>query len=74
MDGTAKLSYTGTGNDTIIGPSNAGAYFSNSTKLTVGAGVNLYISGDVKHDSNAEFAINGNVSVNGNYLTAFFLS
>ena len=68
MDGTAKLTYSGAGNDTIIGtPNPTGAYFSNSTKLTVGSNVNLYISGDVKNDSNAEFAINGNVSINGNY-------
>ena len=67
MDGSSKLSYTGSGNDTIIGPSNAGAYFTNTSTLTVGANVNLYISGDVKHDSNSSFVINGNVSVNGNY-------
>ena len=68
MDGTSKLTYSGSGNDTIIGtPNTSGAYFSNSTKLTVGSNVNLYISGDVKNDSNAEFAINGNVSINGNY-------
>jgi hypothetical protein len=68
MNGTSKLTYSGVGNDTIIGDPNAsGAYFSNNTVLTVGAGVNLYIKGDVKNDSNAEFVINGNVSVNGNY-------
>jgi hypothetical protein len=67
MDGSSKLSYTGSGNDTIIGPSNAGAYFTNNTTLTVGSNVNLYIRGDVKHDSNSSFVINGNVSVNGNY-------
>ncbi|MGN6644994.1 MAG: beta strand repeat-containing protein [Cytophaga sp.] len=67
MDGTAQLSYTGSGNDTIIGPSNAGAYFTGSTALTVGSGVNLYVSGDLKHDSNSSLVINGNVYVNGNY-------
>ena len=68
MDGTSKLTYSGTGNDTIVGnPNAAAAYFSNSTVLTVGSGVNLYINGDTKNDSNANFAINGNVSINGNY-------
>ncbi len=68
MDNTAKLTYSGSGNDTIIGNPNAtAAYFSNSTVLTVGPNVNLYISGDTKNDSNANFAINGNVSINGNY-------
>jgi hypothetical protein len=68
MDNTSKLTYSGSGNDTIIGNPNAqGAYFSNSTVLTVGSSVNLYISGNVNNDSNANFAINGNVAINGNY-------
>lgn len=68
MNGTSTLTYSGSNNDTIIGDPNAtGAYFSNSTVLTVGSGVNLYIKGDTKNDSNAEFAINGNVSIIGKY-------